>query len=190
MLFKMAVLERVARGEVTLAFRRWKRPTVKAGGTLRTALGVLAIEEVAAVEPGAITAKQAALAGAPSLEALRAALARGEGEIYRIKFKLAGEDPRIALRKSAALSAEDVTRIDARLAALDARAEPPWTMRALKRIGEAEGEVSTALAKRLKMDRAKLKIELRKIKELGLTESLEVGYRLSPRGKAYLKKRG
>lgn len=189
MLFKMDVLERIARGEVTLAFRRWKRPTVKAGGTLRTALGVLAIEDVAPVEFSAITAKQAASAGATSLAALRADLSRGEGEIYRIKFQRAGEDPRIGLRKSAALSSDDLARIDARLAALDARAATPWTLRALKRIGEAEGEVSTELAKRLKMDRAKLKIELRKIKELGLTESLEVGYRLSPRGKAYLKKR-
>lgn len=190
MLFKMDVLERVARGEVTLAFRRWRRPTVKSGGTLRTAIGVLAIEDVAEIDLRAITAKQAASAGAASLEALRTELARGEGDVYRVKFKLAGEDPRIALRASAALSAEDLARIDKRLAALDARAEAPWALRALKRIGEAEGEVSTALAKRLKMDRAKLKIELRKMKELGLTESLEVGYRLSPRGKAYLKKRG
>lgn len=189
MLFKMDVLERVARGEVTLAFRRWKRPTVKAGGTLRTPIGVLAIEDVTPIELDAITAKQAASAGAASLAALRAELARGEGDIYRIKFKRAGDDPRIALRKSAALNADELARIDARLAAIDARAATPWTRRALKRIGEAEGEVSTELARRLKMDRAKLKIELRKIKELGLTESLEVGYRLSPRGTAYLKKR-
>jgi hypothetical protein len=29
------------------------------------------------------------------------------------------------------------------------------------------------------------KRDVRKLKELGLTESLEVGYRLSPRGRAY-----
>jgi len=31
---------------------------------------------------------------------------------------------------------------------------------------------------------------VRKLKELGLTESLEVGYRLSPRGRALLERLG
>lgn len=189
MLFKMDVLERVERGEVTLAFRRWKKPTVRAGGSLRTPIGVLAIDEVTVVDPAAINARDAAKAGFASLAALRAALSGREGDIYRIKFRRAGDDPRIALRASRSLAAEEFERIDARLAALDARADASWTLKALRRIAEAEGEVSTELAKRLRMDRAKLKIELRKIKELGLTESLEVGYRLSPRGKAYLKRR-
>lgn len=43
MLFKAKVLEKIGKGEVTLAFRRWTKPTVRAGGTLRTAAGVLAV---------------------------------------------------------------------------------------------------------------------------------------------------
>jgi hypothetical protein len=38
MLIRMALLERIKRGEVGLAFRRWRKPTVKAGGRLRTSL--------------------------------------------------------------------------------------------------------------------------------------------------------
>lgn len=189
MLFKMDVLKRVAAGEVTLAFRRWKKPTVRAGGTLRTPMGVLAIDDVKIVDASAITVRDAAKAGSASLAELRHELAGREGEVYRIAFHLAGADPRIALRGDAKLTAEDVAKIDARLAAMDARADAPWTLKALKRIGEKEGEVSTELAKRLGMDRAKLKLELRKMKELGLTESLEVGYRLSARGKAYVNRR-
>ena len=34
------------------------------------------------------------------------------------------------------------------------------------------------------------KTDVRKLKELGLTESLEVGYRLSPRGEAVLRALG
>lgn len=34
-----------------------------------------------------------------------------------------------------------------------------------------------------------IKRDVRKLKALGLTESLEVGYRLSPRGRAYLERR-
>ena len=46
MLFRQHVLAEIASGDVTLAFRRWTKPTVKAGGTLRTAVGVLAIDAV------------------------------------------------------------------------------------------------------------------------------------------------
>jgi Mn-dependent DtxR family transcriptional regulator len=45
------------------------------------------------------------------------------------------------------------------------------------------------LAKHLGRDRKSFKTDVRKLKELGLTESLEVGYRLSPRGRAWLRPR-
>jgi hypothetical protein len=48
-LFRQDVLRRIGEGEVTVAFRRWRRPTVRAGGTLRTKAGVLAIESVEVV---------------------------------------------------------------------------------------------------------------------------------------------
>lgn len=35
-LLTRSVLERIISGEVTLVFRRWLRPTVRAGGTLKT----------------------------------------------------------------------------------------------------------------------------------------------------------
>ena len=35
MLLKREVLEAIKRGEITLQFRRWSRPTVKPGGTLK-----------------------------------------------------------------------------------------------------------------------------------------------------------
>ena len=46
MLIRRNVLESIRAGRIRLAFRRWKRPTVRAGGTLRTAVGVLQIEAV------------------------------------------------------------------------------------------------------------------------------------------------
>jgi hypothetical protein len=42
------------------------------------------------------------------------------------------------------------------------------------------------LADSFGMERLAFKADVRKLKALGLTESLEVGYRLSPRGAAYL----
>jgi predicted transcriptional regulator len=40
----------------------------------------------------------------------------------------------------------------------------------------------------LEVDKVRFKANVRKLKALGLTESLEVGYRLSPRGEAVLRK--
>ena len=47
--------------------------------------------------------------------------------------------------------------------------------------------VSTELAPQVGMERFDFKTKVRKLKALGLTESLAVGYRLSPRGEAVLK---
>ena len=47
--------------------------------------------------------------------------------------------------------------------------------------------LTARLAKRIGQERDHFKQNVRKLKELGLTESLEIGYRLSPRGRAYLQ---
>lgn len=183
MLFRMAVLERVMRGEVTLAFRRWSRPTVKAGGTLRTAMGVLAID---AVEPvGTVDAEDAARAGYASLDALIVELGAREGQLYRIAFHVTGEDPRLALRERDGLDADEVAELKARLAKLG-----DWAERALAMIGSKEGIPAVELAVALGFGKPALKARIRKLKELGLTESLMVGYRLSPRGRALLTELG
>jgi hypothetical protein len=47
MLLTKAELDAIKCGEVSLVFRRWRRAAVKTGGSLRTRVGVLAIERVA-----------------------------------------------------------------------------------------------------------------------------------------------
>jgi hypothetical protein len=42
------------------------------------------------------------------------------------------------------------------------------------------------LAHSVGREKQPFKLDVRKLKELGLTESLEIGYRLSPRGEAVL----
>ena len=59
MLFKSADVEGILAGRITLAFRRWRRPSVKAGGTLRVPGAVLAIEAVDVIEPSAINESDA-----------------------------------------------------------------------------------------------------------------------------------
>jgi len=45
-LLKLEVLEAIKRGDITLQFRRWTRPTVKPGGTLKTKVGLLRIGRI------------------------------------------------------------------------------------------------------------------------------------------------
>ena len=184
MLFKAPVLAAIAEGKVDLAFRRWRKPTVKAGGTLTTPVGVLAIDAIAVVAPEAISDADAVRAGyADAAEALTAL--EGEAPIHRIAFRLIGEDPRRALRLDVSSAALD--EIETRLARLDARA--PWTAAVLELIAAHPGVRAPDLAARLGRETLAFKIDVRKLKALGLTESLEVGYRLSPRGKALRTRR-
>ena len=172
----MAVRKQIAAGEVDLAFRRWRRPTVRAGGTLRTPMGVLAIDAVDAIAPEDVTDADARRAGHPGREEALAAL-RPEGTLYRIAFHLAGPDPRVALRERTDLTAEERDRIDARL---------PWAREVLELIADQPGTLAADLATQRGQERLPFKRDVRKLKELGLTESLQKGYRVSPRGHAFL----
>jgi hypothetical protein len=185
MLFNARALEGIAAGEIDLAFRRWKRPTVKAGGTLRTRAGVIAIDAVEPTSARKITAADARRAGFDSRAELLSSL-RPEGRLYRIEFRRIGDDPRVALRERAEISDNELTELNARLDRMDRARGEPWTRRLLELIDERPETLAADLAASLGMKRAPFKRDVRKLKELGLTESLLVGYRLSPRGKAYL----
>ena len=57
----------------------------------------------------------------------------------------------------------------------------------LRLIGESTGTRAADLAAQLgEPDLARFKSRVRRLKNLGLTESLGVGYRISPRGRALL----
>jgi hypothetical protein len=185
MLFKRSVLDRIAAGEVTLAFRRWTRPTVKAGSRLRTSIGELAIDRVDPASAQRISDADARQAGYASVSELRSELsARPGGDCYRIALRLAGPDSRVALRKSSRLSARELGQIAERLARLD-RMEP-WTRSVLMQIARHPGNAASKLAAKHGQGTDAFKRRVRQLKELGLTESLKVGYRLSPRGRAVL----
>ncbi|TWT02068.1 hypothetical protein [Reyranella sp. CPCC 100927] len=188
MLIKRAILDRIASGVVTLAFRRWRRPTVRSGGQLRTAIGLLAIDTVEPIGPAEITERDAALAGYDNRPALLKTLpAVDGGTLYRIALRPVGPDPRLALRQQAKLSDGEWSDLSDRLTRLD-RHSPhgAWTCAVLDLIDHNEGVRAGDLAARLGRPRLAFKADVRKLKALGLTESLDVGYRLSARGRAVL----
>jgi hypothetical protein len=177
MLFRPADLEGIEAGRVTLAFRRWTKPRVLAGSRLRTPIGVLEVTAVDKVRKP--TSKDARAAGYKDAQHLLDSFARRDGDLYRIALHVAGPDPRIALR--------ELPPDAAVFAKLERMGE--WTYAYLQAIAEHPGKRAPDLAASFGRETAPFKRDVRKLKELGLTISLEVGYELSKRGQLTLSSR-
>jgi len=188
MLFRQQHLDGIRSGAITLAFRRWRRPSVRSGGTLLTAIGELSILSVAPVELDQVTEADARRAGFSSREALVEELnQRAEGQVYRIELGPLRADPRIELRQSLADTEEESRALRERLRRLDERAaEGAWTRRTLEVVRAHPGVRAGDLCVMVGQEKEPFKLNVRKLKNLGLTESLGTGYRLSPRGEAML----
>ena len=63
MLLKLELLEAIKAGKVDLVFRRWSRPSVKAGGSLKTKLGIMSIGAIDDMDPSDVTEADAKRAG-------------------------------------------------------------------------------------------------------------------------------
>jgi hypothetical protein len=189
MLIKSKVLEGIKAGEISLIFRRWKKVGVKAGGTQMTQRGVIGIDAVDVVKESSITAKDAKAAGFGSREELIESMPPIEEglEVYRIKVHWVGEDPRKALRNDADLSKAELNEIIGKLRQMDERSQRgAWTQQYLQMIRDQPNTHAKILAESIGLDIPTFKPWVRKLKALGLTESLRPGYRLSPRGEKVL----
>ncbi len=137
MLIDRATAEGIAQGKVTLAFRRWDMPRMRAGSTQRTAAGVVEVVRVDEVDPATLTEDDALRAGVPSLDRLHRLLDRRSGaRVFRMQVRPTGPDPRVALREQAELSEADRRAVDERLDRWDAAREAPWTREVLRLIAE------------------------------------------------------
>jgi len=189
MLFPARVLTGLQSGQVDRAFRRWELPRVRAGRSQRTAIGVIGFESVDPVQRAELGHDDAVRAGFASLAELLAFVdRRSGGTIYRIRLRVLGPDPRVALRAAVPDPLEQ-DEIERRLARLDrASSHGPWTEAVLAAIGDQPGVPAAELAARFGREKLPFKLDVRKLKELGLTESLRPGYRLSPRGQSVLRR--
>ena len=189
MLFAQRFLDGICDRTVTLAFRRWRRPSVRAGGTLLTAVGQLEIVSVNEVVMTRISEEDARGAGYSSRDELLIELrARDEGRLYRIELGGLRADPRVALRAAASLTEKERDDIVRRLGRLDERSSHgPWTRETLELIRSRPGVRAGDLCGLVGLELHPFKTNVRKLKTLGLTESLEVGYRLSPRGVSFMR---
>jgi hypothetical protein len=188
MQFPQEVVAGVEAGKIELAYRRWRRPEAKAGSRVRTASGVIEIGTVTEVDPADVSESDAGRAGFDDLETLFASLRPGaDRALYRVEIHYGGPDPRLALSGRDQLDEAELAEVTAKLRRLDARSgRGPWTVRVLTLIAERPATRAPDLAAELGREAALFKLDVRKLKDQGLTESLGVGYRISPRGRRVL----
>lgn len=189
MLWTMDAWPGLADGSTTLTFRRWKRSQVVAGRAYRSPVGMLVIDSVEQVPASSITDAEAVRAGATDREALLARFKPPPADdemLFRIELHHGGPDPRDELR-STEPTPDELEDLRVRLDRLDARSSHgAWTITTLKAIAENPGVRAPDLAAGFGRETQPFKIDVRKLKALGLTESLPVGYRISPRGERLL----
>ncbi len=176
-------------GSITVAFRRWRRAQVVAGRQYRTGQGMVLAEAIDVITPEDITPGLARAAGFSDVPAALADL-RGDPELplYCVRFRaIDTPDPRNELASTASLTDEAAAAIASRLARMDAASKRgPWTAAVLEQIATRPAVSSVHLAAALDWERPDFKVHVRRLKSLGLTISLDVGYKLSARGTAYL----
>jgi len=191
MLLSPVIAAGIRDGSVTAVFRRWDAPRARPGGTQRTAAGVVRFDSVEPVDAATLTEADALGAGMDSLAQLLKANERGRGtQLYRIGVSFDRPDERIALRDTLPTPA-DVEQITAALDRLDkGRRTGPWTREILRLIASRPTVRAPDLAESLGRETIRFKTDVRRLKELGLTHSLPVGYELSARGRAYLEQTG
>jgi hypothetical protein len=179
-------------GSISVCFRRWRRCQVVAGRRYRSPVGLVQVDAVDVLDGlDAITPGDARAAGYPDVASAVADLRAPSPDttLYRLRLHHVDEaDPRSVLAASDALTPEDRAELERRLARLDRASKTgPWTITVLRLIESRPAVRATDLAASLGRERAPFKLDVRKLKALGLTISLEVGYRLSPRGEAFLR---
>jgi hypothetical protein len=180
-LFKKSQLDGIADGTVDLAFRRWPAPRVRVGSHQRTAIGVIGFDVVEIVDD--LSDEEARRAGFASRDAVFKAFRDRAGDLYRIELHLDGPDPRAVLRESQP-TGEELAELRRRVDRMG-----PWAMHYLHAIAARPGVRAPDIAADFGLETRAFKARVRRLKELGLTESLQTGYRISPRGEAFLKER-
>ena len=176
MLFSADTWPGIADGSITVTYRRWRRPQAVVGRRYCTPVGFIVVDAVDVVDRSTVP-DDVVLRGDESLP------------VTRVRFHFDGhDDPRADLAADTDVDVADVAR---RLDRMDAASpQGPWTLATLELIGDRPATRAADLAAALGRERDDWKRDVRKLKALGLTESLEVGYRLSPRGRAFLRTRG
>lgn len=191
LLFEKRFHDGLVSGAVTLTFRRWTTSRVKPGGRYRChPIGVLEVDGVTRVRVRDISDAEARrsgfASGAELLDYMRGGPAGevfDETEVWRVELHHGGDGDRVEGALDEQLSPSDVEELRGKLARMDAG--HAWTDATFDLIEKHPRVVASRLAAMLGRETARFKVDVRRLKTLGLTQSFEIGYEISPRGRAY-----
>jgi hypothetical protein len=193
LLFQKRFHEGLVRGDVTLTFRAWDKPKVKPKGRYRChPIGVLEVDEIDRVTLDEITEPEAKASGFADREELLGYLQSfadlgPKDPVYRVRLHHAGDGDRTPVALDDQLDAAARRVLRERLRKMDERSpHGPWTRKTLKLIERMPRVRAGDLADALRREKLDFKADVVKLKKLGLTQSFEIGYELTPRGRAYL----
>lgn len=113
----------------------------------------------------------------------------GIGNLFMISLRYHSPDPRITLRETTNITDEDFEEIKSKLSRLDAYSKHGnWTLKVLRLIQDNPQKRAIDLSRKIHIEKDWLKPNIRKLKNLGLTISHEVGYSISPLGEEILRR--
>ncbi len=181
MLFTAKFKDGIRAGRITVTYRNWKRPQAKVGGRYNLHPdGVIEVTGLNRVDPAAIEDRDAQAAGFDNADALRNFLGTSD-DVYAVRFSYQGSG-RVRQPTTATAAAQELATLTDKLRAMDRRAETPWTRQLLEAIAGQPGVRAGDLAPAFSWETPRFKQQVRKLKALGLTISLDTGYELSERG--------
>lgn len=143
---------------------------------------MIEVVDISETALSAITGKDAENAGFPDLKTLADILQEAAiGTIYKIRVRYRSEDPRLALRVKTVLNEYELVFLKRKINRLDQFSKQGyWTKTVLLAIKQQHPRLRAAdLASITGKEKEWLKINIRQLKNLGLTISHEPGYTLS-----------
>ena len=157
---------------------------------MNTALGQVEINDISEVSEESITEEDAKRAGFENKKDLFGSFYRtSKGRIYKLGVSYHSEDPRIKLREQTELSEEVFLELKRKLWRLDKYSKKGhWTKTVFITIRNNPNKHAVSIAETTGFEKEWLKINIRKLKNLGLTISHNVGYEISPFGNVFLER--
>jgi len=196
LLFQKRFHEGIVSGAIDRTFRIWPTARVKAGARYRChPIGVLEVDSIDRMQIREIGEDDAQKAGFSSRSELLEFLSQmakqplsETAELFLVRFHHGGDGDRVSVALETNLSNEEIRATEEKLVKLDQRSSyGPWTQETLALIEQYPRTAASKLAERAGRETKPFKADVVKLKKLGLTQSFEVGYEVSPRGRAFLE---
>ena len=181
MQFTKPYKQAIAAGTLTRTYRRWKSPQAKVDGTYNIhPYGAILVTSISQLRLQDASIKDIQQSGFDSANAIAEHLKTSLNEtVYCVHFRYIGTDA-VKQIDTGRLPTIELEAISIKLMRMNKT--KLWTHHALRLVRDQPAKRAADLAPILEMDLPTFKRNMRKLKNLGLTLSLETGYQITARG--------